>query len=101
MPPVQTPLAHASAVVQALPSLQAVPSALAGFEHMPVDVEQVPAVWHWSLAVQVLAVPPPQTPLVHVSAVVQAFPSSQVAPSALAGFEHIPVDAAQVPAVWH
>ena len=41
-----------SACVQALPSLHAVPLGLAGFEQAPVAGSQVPAVWHWSLAVQ-------------------------------------------------
>ena len=46
LPPVQTPLWQLSVCVQALPSLQAVPFALAGFEHWPVDGLQVPALWH-------------------------------------------------------
>src|SRR5947207_100554 len=45
--PEQTPLSQVSVCVQALPSLQAVPSALGGFEHTPVLVLQVPASWHW------------------------------------------------------
>jgi hypothetical protein len=44
-------------VVQAFPSLQAVPFVWAGFEHTPVVGSQVPAVWHWSDAAQVLALP--------------------------------------------
>jgi len=41
--PVQTPLSQVSVFVQALSSLQLVPLALAGFEHTPVPVLQVPA----------------------------------------------------------
>ena len=44
--PVQTPLWQVSVRVQALPSLQAVPFVLVGFEHTPVVVSQVPATWH-------------------------------------------------------
>ena len=40
--PVQTPDWHVSVCVQALPSLQAVPSGLAGFEHPDTGL-QVPA----------------------------------------------------------
>src|SRR5437773_1179938 len=39
-PPTQLPF------LQASPSLQAVPLAFAGFEHVPVAGSQVPAVWH-------------------------------------------------------
>src|SRR5213592_359323 len=45
-PPTQLPFLQASSVVQASPSLQAVPLAFAGFEHVPVAGLQVPAVWH-------------------------------------------------------
>src|SRR5947208_2723922 len=41
--PVQSPLWQVSVWVQALPSLQAVPLALVGFEHVPVAGSQVPA----------------------------------------------------------
>ena len=44
--PVHTPLWQVSVCVQALPSLQVVPSVLFGFEHTPVDGSQVPATWH-------------------------------------------------------
>ena len=44
--PVQSPLWQVSVCVQALPSLHAVPSILAGSEHAPVAGLQVPAVWH-------------------------------------------------------
>src|SRR5262249_44279862 len=47
---------------QALPSLQVEPSALLGLEQVPVAVLQVPAVWHWSLAVQTTGVAPTQRP---------------------------------------
>ena len=43
--PVQTPLWQLSLCVQAFPSLQAVPSALLGFEQ-PVAGSHTPATWH-------------------------------------------------------
>jgi len=48
LPPVQTPPWQASLCVHRLPSLQAVPFGLAGFEQTPVDGLHVPALWHWS-----------------------------------------------------
>jgi hypothetical protein len=44
--PVQEPDWHASAWVQALPSLQELPFAFSGFEHAPVLGLHVPALWH-------------------------------------------------------
>ncbi len=87
--------------MQALPSLQALPLAFAGFEHVPVVGEQVPAVWHWSEAVQTTGLLPVHTPLWQVSICVQALPSLHELPLAFAGFEHVPVAGLQVPAVWH
>src|SRR5205814_2290601 len=101
LPPVQSPLWQVSVCVQALPSLHAVPLLVAGFEHLPVAGLQVPAVWHWSEAVQTTGLPPVHTPLSQVSVWVQASPSLQAVPSAFAGFEHVPVAGSQLPAVWH
>jgi hypothetical protein len=61
LPPVQVPFWQVSVCVQVLPSLQAEPSALVGFEH-PVAGSHVPATWHWSEAVQVTSLLPVQTP---------------------------------------
>jgi hypothetical protein len=97
-PPVQMPTRHASPAVQAFPSLQVLPSVLTGFEHIPVVASQVPALWHWSLALQSFAVPPVQAPARHASPVVQAFASLQTAPSAAFGFVHAPVLVLHVPA---
>src|SRR5439155_20037923 len=79
--PAQPPFSQASAGVQASPSLQAVPSAFAGFEHVPLAGSQVPAMWHWSEAEQTTALPPVHTPLSQVSVWVQRSPSSQAVPS--------------------
>src|SRR5438034_1268517 len=86
--PVQTPLWQLSVCVQALPSLQALPLAFAGFEHVPVAGLQVPAAWHWSEAVQMTGLLPVQTPVWQVSACVQALPSLQALPLVFAELEH-------------
>jgi hypothetical protein len=86
-----------SADVQALPSSQVVPFVASGFVQVPP--EQVPAVWHWSCALQTLTVPLLQLPFWHVSALVQRSPSSQAVLFALLGFEHCPVEVSHVPAV--
>ena len=99
--PVQVPLWHVSLCVQALPSLHAVPFVATGFEHTPVPVSHVPAVWHWSLAVHVTGFAPVQTPLWHVSVCVHALPSLHAVPFIAVGFEHAPVLVLHVPAVWH
>jgi hypothetical protein len=44
--PWQEPAWQVSTVVHALPSLHAMPSPLAGFEHAPFEGLQVPGVWH-------------------------------------------------------
>jgi hypothetical protein len=99
--PWHTPTWHVSDCVQAFPSLHVAPSALLGFEHVPLLTSQVPAAWHWSDAEQTTGFAPVQVPAWHVSVCVQAFPSLQVAPSALLGFEHVPLLTSQVPAAWH
>src|SRR2546427_6746602 len=80
---------------------QVLPLAFAGFEHVPVAGSQVPAVWHWSEAVQATGVLPVHTPLWQVSVWVQALPSSQVLSLAFAGFEHVPVAGSPGPAAGH
>src|SRR5437867_3086390 len=99
--PVQIPDWQVSVCVQALPSLQDVPSAAFGFEQVPVAGLQVPATWHWSLALQTTGLEPVQMPDTHVSVWVQALPSLQVVPSVAFGFEHVPVAGSQVPPTWH
>ena len=84
--------------MHALPSSHAVPFGLAGFEQMPVAGLQVPASWHWSGSSQTTGLPPLQMPPSHMSTVVHALPSSQTAPSGLAGLEQVPVDELHVPA---
>ena len=100
MVPRHRPALQASPLVHARPSLQSVPSGLLGLLHTPVTAEHVPAVWHWSLAVQWRGLPPTQSPDWQVSPRVQGLPSSQSAPSPLAGFEHVPVVGLHVPALW-
>jgi hypothetical protein len=62
LPPVHVPDWHVSVCVQALPSLQAVPSDWGGFEQTPVLGSQMPATWHWSLAMQTTGLPPVHVP---------------------------------------
>jgi hypothetical protein len=99
--PTQFPPWQVSVWVHAFPSLQTVPSILAGLLHVPVAPSQVPASWHWSLAVHTTGLLPVQVPIWQVSVWVHAFPSSQTTPSVLAGLLHAPVAGSQVPASWH
>jgi hypothetical protein len=98
--PTQVPAWHVSVCVHALPSEQGVLSALLGFEHAPVEGSQVPALWHWSLAVQETAVPA-QAPAVHTSLVVHGLPSLQAVLSALLMYWQVPVVRLQLTLVWH
>src|SRR5262249_2806186 len=99
--PVHAPFWQESLCVQALPSLHAVPFDAVGLEHAPVVGLHVPATWHSSLALHVTAFEPAQTPAWHASVCVHAFPSLQFVPSAVTGFEQIPVFGSHVPATWH
>src|SRR2546428_657435 len=87
--------------VHALPSLQAVPSGASGFEHTPVDGLQVPATWHWSLAVQVTGLLPVQTPDRQGSGWGRALRWVKVETSGGAGLLQKQVEGWQVPATWH
>lgn len=86
--------------MHALLSLQAVPSATVGFEHVPEEGLQVPAVWHWSCATHVIGVPA-QAPPVHASFVVHPLPSLQLVPFGAFELEQAPVAGLHVPATWH
>src|SRR3972149_4776397 len=97
----QTPTWQVSVCVQRSPSLQAAPSGFGGSEQTPVAGLQVPASWHWSLAVQTTGFKPTQVPRWRVSAWVRRSESLQVAPSGLGGSEQTPVAGLQVPASWH
>ncbi len=68
---------------------------------MPVAGSHVPWVWHWSRTVQTTGLAPMHTPKVHVSACVQASPSSHAEPLALGGVVQTPVAGLQAPASWH
>jgi hypothetical protein len=99
LPPVHVPFWQLSLCVHALPSLQDVPLAATGFEHVPVLGLHVPAVWHVSLAVHVTGFEPVHVPFWQLSLCVHALPSLQDVPLAAAGFEHAPVLGLHVPAV--
>jgi hypothetical protein len=68
-----------------LPSVQALPFAFAGLEQVPVAVLQLPASWHWSLAVQLTGLLPTHAPAWQESLRVQALPSLQATPLVTAG----------------
>ena len=63
VPPTQVPPLQVSPDVQALLSLQVVPSGAFGFEQVPSVGLQVPARWHSSLAGQVTGFAPVHTPV--------------------------------------
>jgi hypothetical protein len=94
----QVPLWQFSPEVQALLSSQVVSLALLGFEQTPLPGLQIPALWHWSSALQVtVELGDPQFPLWHVSPLVQALPSLHAMPLSLSGSEHSPLWGSQVP----
>jgi hypothetical protein len=72
-----------------------------GFEQTPVPVSHTPATWHWSRAVQAVAVPGEHVPDWQVSPVVHALLSVHVVPLVAIGFEQTPVPVSQTPATWH
>jgi hypothetical protein len=100
-PSLHDPLWHVSPVWQRFPSLQLVPFASGGLEHVPVLGLHVPAAWHWSEAVQLTGLPPTQVPDWQVSVWVHAFESLHVVPFVATGLVHAPVLGLHVPAVWH
>src|SRR5438876_4335318 len=79
--PTQAQAAQVSVCVQALPSVQGVPSTFVGLLQVPVAGSQVPAAWHWSEAVLTTAFVPTQAPAAQVSVCVHALPSEQGVPS--------------------
>jgi hypothetical protein len=62
LPDWHTPAWHVSLCVHLSPSSQLELSVFLGLEQAPVEVSQVPAVWHWSLALHVTALLPVHTP---------------------------------------
>jgi hypothetical protein len=99
--PAQAPAWQVSAWVQAFPSSHEVPSAFAGFEHIPVAASHAPALRHGSGAEHTTGLAPAQAPAWQVSVWVQALPSLHEEPSAFAGVEHVPVAGSHTPALWH
>jgi len=99
--PVHTPAAQAYVWSQRFVPVHDVPSVTVGLEQVPVDGLQLPAVWHWSLAVHVTGFDPVHTPLSHAYVWSQRSVPAHEVPFATVGLEHVPVDGLQVPAVWH
>ena len=62
-------------MVQASPSLHAVPLFAGGFEHAPVAGLHVPVEWHWSRGVHTTGFDPVQMPPWQASLLVQALAS--------------------------
>ena len=99
--PPQVPLWQVSVCVQALPSLHVEPSALLGFEQTPggrVARAGVVALIERRAGDRLRAAAGAAW---QVSVCVQALPSLHVEPSALLGFEQVPVAGSHVPASWH
>jgi len=94
VPGLHTPSAHVSPLVHTLPSSQG--AALLVWTH-PVAGSQLSSVQILPSS-QFGGGPPTQAPLLHVSSVVQASPSSQGVPSR-AGLEQMPVAGSQMPAL--
>jgi hypothetical protein len=90
LPPVHVPFWQVSLLVQELPSLQAVPFALFGWEQVPFDGSQVPWSWHWSGAGQTTGFVPLQAPLWQASVWVQASLSLQLVPSGAGLWTQLP-----------
>lgn len=97
VPPVQVPAWQLSLLVHALPSLHVTPFVFGGFVQAPAV--QIPASWHWSLAVHASGAPPLQVPAWHASLTVQTSLSLHVVPSVLTGLLQTPPE--HVPALWH
>ena len=95
------PFWQLSVCVHALPSLHVVPFEAVGFEHVPLLGLHAPAMWHWSLAVQVTGLEPLHVPFWHESLCVHALPSLHTSPFAAMGLEQAPVLELQLPAAWH
>jgi hypothetical protein len=89
--PVHRPLWQVSVCVQALPSLQGVPSTRAGFTQSPVAGLHTPALWHWSGGAQLTGGPGTQWPAPsQASAPLQALPSPHEVPADAAAWGHSP-----------
>ena len=92
--PAQLPPRQASPLVQRFMSLQGLPSALGGLVQRPVARSQVPALWHWSSAVQASSVPLQFIPR-QASFRVQGLPSLQRAPLRAPQLPSLPAPAAR------
>jgi hypothetical protein len=91
------PAWQVSVCVHLLPSLQAVPFGLLGFEQTPVALSQLPTSWHGSLAEHVTALEPTHFPAAQASTRVQALLSSHAVPSLRGLAEQAPVALSQLP----
>ena len=96
------PVWQVSVCVQALPSLQTVPSGAFGFEQVPgrrvADARDVALV---ARPCRPPGCAPVQVPAWQVSVCVQALLSLHAVPFGAFGFEQTPVAGSHVPATWH
>ena len=95
--PAQMPEVQTSVVVQRSVSSQVVPSATGIATQPPAAASQTPVLQASVNAEQSTAAPPTQTPVAHMSPMVQTSPSSQPVPSATGTAVHAPVAASHVP----
>src|SRR5207253_2262216 len=72
-----------------------------GLVQMPDAGMQIPAAWHWSLAVHTTGFVPTQLPDWQVSVRVQALPSLQPVLFGACGLVQVAEEGSEVPAVWH
>jgi hypothetical protein len=99
--PIQLPDWQVSVCVHKSPSSHDVPLGFCGLLQLPVAGLQLPALWHWSSAVQVTGFEPVQLPAWQVSVCVHKSPSSQLEPFGFCGFVQLPVAGLQLPTSWH
>ena len=99
--PVQLPAWQVSVCVQALPSLHAVPFALAGFEHTPVARVARPREWHWSERRARHRVRADAGPAWHVSRLRAGVAVAARRPVRLGGIRAHAGAGLHVPATWH
>src|SRR3989442_933192 len=99
--PQQPPFWEAVWVEAALPTAAARPAAVVGVEAVPVAGHHLPARGRWwggGQVVRVSGLLPPQLAFWQVSVGVQGLPSLHAVPSAVLGFEQVPVAGSHVPA---
>src|SRR5438093_456925 len=96
--PTQAPAWQVWLWVQASPPLPVVPFGFRGLEQVQIAGSRTPASWHCSRAAQTTGFDPSPASLRDALPILQASPSVQAVPFALAGLEQVPLAGSQVPA---